>query len=140
MPIVLVCLVIVKQEIPSSSPPQDEEAPAPVDQLNSNSEEASSKPATQSETQAFDIPGLIAFLATIITFLVFLNVAGQKLSWTHPLVISIAVVCAVSATLFFLFETVWSPSPLIPLAQIWESGVGPFCLGQVFLFIALVGV
>lgn len=126
MPIVLACLVIVKREIPSSLPLQDEEAPG--------------KPATQSGTQAFDVPGLIAFLATIITFLVFLNMAGQKLPWTHPLVISIAVVCAISATLFFLLETVWSPSPLIPLAQIWESGVGPFCLGQVFLFVALVGV
>ena len=147
MPIVLICLAIVQIEIPSSRPPaHDEEPSTPTPENNNNTNtystinEDPSKVKKPSTAQSFDIPGLLTFILTIVTFLIFLNTAGQKLPWTHPFVISTAVICGISATLFFLIETVWSPAPLIPLAQIWDSGVGLFCLAQVFIFIAIVGV
>ncbi|OJJ79033.1 uncharacterized protein ASPGLDRAFT_1076543 [Aspergillus glaucus CBS 516.65] len=142
VPIVLICLLIVTREIPSPPPPQDEETTVQGETSNSNDDangEPSSKPTTKPGIQNFDIPGLITFLTTIITFL-FLNLASQKLPITHPLVLTIAAISIISATLFFLIETIWSPSPLIPLTQIWRNGVAPFCLGQVSLFIALVGL
>ena len=148
MPIVLICLAIVQIEIPSSLSPAHNEEPStstPEDNNDTNTytnneDPSNSKPKKPTTTQSFDIPGLLTFILTIITVLIFLNTAGQKLPWTHPLVIATAVICSISATLFFLIETVWSPAPLIPLVQIWESGVGLFCLAQVFIFVALVAV
>lgn len=134
VPIVLICLLIVTRDIPSSPPPQDEEAAAQDDISNSNGNKR--KPGLRN----FDVPGLLTFLITIITFLLFLNIAGQKLPFTHPLILTVAAISITSATLFFLLETIWSPSPLIPLAQIWKNGVAPFCLGQILLFIATVGL
>lgn len=144
VPIVLICLSIVTREIPSSpqenAPAHDEEATEATahGEASDNtpySNERPSKPKPNS-----DILGLLTFLATVITFLLFLNITGQKLPPTHPLVITIAALCIISTTLFFLIETIWSPCPLIPLTQIWKNGVAPFCLGQIFLFIALVGL
>lgn len=140
VPIVLICLLIVTRKIPSSPPPQDEEAAEASNGSNNANEEIPSEPSKKAGLQNFDIPGLITFLSTIITFLLFLNLAGQKLAFTNPIVLIIAAISTISATLFFLIETIWSPSPLIPFTQIWNNGVAPFCLGQVFLFIALVGL
>ena len=134
VPIVLICLLTVTRDIPSSTPPQDEEATAQDETRNSNGTER------ERGLRNFDLPGLIIFLTTIVTFLLFLNLAGQKLPFTHPLALTIVTISIASAMLFFVVETIWSPNPLIPLSQIWENGVAPFCLGQVFLFIALVGL
>lgn len=140
VPIVLICLLIVTREIPSSPSPQDEEAAEVNNGDNHANEEDPSEFSPKMGLHKFDVPGLLAFLTTIITFLLFLNLAGQKLPWTHPIVLTIAAISVASGTLFFFIETIWTSSPLIPLSQIWKNGVAPFCLGQVFLFIALVGL
>ncbi|KAF1981182.1 MFS general substrate transporter, partial [Aulographum hederae CBS 113979] len=62
-----------------------------------------------------DFAGAGLLTLTVLALLVPLTVGGQKLPWTHPLIIASFVGCGVAGTLFYFTEQYWAVEPIFPL-------------------------
>lgn len=86
-----------------------------------------------SSIQDLDFLGTGLFVITMTNFLLVFNLGGQRLPWTHPIIVSLAAGCGLSGVAFVLTEAFWAKRPLIPLSFMKTKGVGLFCLVQIFL-------
>ena len=62
-----------------------------------------------------DFLGSLSLAAAIVGFLVFLDLGGQKLPWTHPVLWIILGAAAVFSILFLLVEAFIAVEPIFPL-------------------------
>lgn len=122
-PIVLVCFCLAAWQLPSHS------LSRPKLQSSLDNSESTSL------LRHLDILGTVAFAASTITFLLLLNLGGQKLPWGHPIVLLLAISCLMLSLGFLAIE--WhTREPLIPPWLLTTNGVGVFCLVQILLFVS----
>ena len=119
-PIALICFFLAGWHLPDNS--------SKAARLASNSDNNTSKTALT--VRDVDFLGAALFTATTTSFLLVLNL-GQNLSLDDPVIISMAVLCAVLGVAFILTEGFLAKRPLIPLRLIRINGVGIFCLVQI---------
>ncbi|GME35401.1 Major facilitator superfamily [Neofusicoccum parvum] len=82
-----------------------------------------------------DFSGIFAFIVAVSTFILFIDLGGDRLPWTHPFAISLAVICAFSAIAFVIIERFWAANPLTPLSMLSLKAGGGFCIIQVLVFL-----
>ncbi|KAH6676218.1 major facilitator superfamily domain-containing protein [Halenospora varia] len=63
-----------------------------------------------------DFVGAFFLSSTILTTLLVLDMGGQKLAWTHPIIIACACTAVISTILFALAEKHWAKEPIFPLS------------------------
>jgi hypothetical protein len=78
----------------------------------------------------FDYPGAITLAICISSFLAVIDLQS-RLSWGHPLVLSIATVGVITLVLFLALETFPGNRELLVPLHLLKTEVGAFCAGQV---------
>ncbi|KFY08941.1 hypothetical protein V492_05752 [Pseudogymnoascus sp. VKM F-4246] len=68
-----------------------------------------------SKLARIDFAGAFLLAATILFFLLPLEITGEKISWTHPIVLGLFVSSITMGVLFVLVETHWAKEPIFPL-------------------------
>jgi hypothetical protein len=122
VPIALLCCILTALRSPSKSSNNKN--------VESHRYDAS---ACTSRIRDLDFLGTGLFVMMMSNFLLVFNLGGQRLPWTHPIVVSLAVGCGLSGIAFVLTEAFWAKQPLIPLSLMRTKGIGLFCLVQIFL-------
>lgn len=89
--------------------------------------------------RSMDWLGAIFFAICITTGLGAIGL-GEKLPWSHPLIILAITVCVVPAVLFVLTERYCATNPLIPPKLVTHNGIGAMCVVQIHLCAARFGV
>ena len=84
--------------------------------------------------------GAILSAICITTGLGAISLGGQKLPWSHPIIILALTVCLISAAFFMLTERCYAKFPLIPPKLITHNGIGGICVIQILLCAARFGV
>lgn len=62
-----------------------------------------------------DFVGALLMSATVLSFLLVLDVGGEKVSWTSPVIFLLVVAGLASGTLFIFAERSWAKEPIFPL-------------------------
>ncbi|OBT43074.1 hypothetical protein VE00_05542 [Pseudogymnoascus sp. WSF 3629] len=68
-----------------------------------------------SKLARIDFAGAFLLAATILFFLLPLEITGEKIPWTHPFVLGLFVSSITMGILFVLVETHWAKEPIFPL-------------------------
>ncbi|KFY33322.1 hypothetical protein V494_07735 [Pseudogymnoascus sp. VKM F-4513 (FW-928)] len=68
-----------------------------------------------SKLARIDFAGAFLLAATILFFLLPLEITGEKIPWTHPVVLGLFVSSITMGVLFVLVETHWAKEPIFPL-------------------------
>lgn len=87
-----------------------------------------------------DFPGIFAFIIAVSTFILIIDLGGDKLSWTHPVTIGLGIACLASAAAFVAIEKFWVPNPLTPLSLLRLKAGGGLCIIQVLAFLGRFAV
>mgnify|MGYP001580749666 CR=1 FL=1 len=68
-----------------------------------------------SKLARIDFTGAFLLAATILFFLLPLEITGEKIPWTHPLVLGLFASSIAMGGLFVFVETHWAKEPIFPL-------------------------
>lgn len=68
-----------------------------------------------SKLARIDFAGAFLLAATILFFLLPLEITGEKIPWTHPFVLGLFASSIIMGVLFVLVETHWAKEPVFPL-------------------------
>ncbi|KFY67157.1 hypothetical protein V496_01731 [Pseudogymnoascus sp. VKM F-4515 (FW-2607)] len=68
-----------------------------------------------SKLARIDFAGAFLLAATILFFLLPLEITGEKIPWTHPFVLGLFTSSIAMGILFVLVETYWAKEPIFPL-------------------------
>ena len=123
-PLALVCLTAVTLKLKPDSPVSKARGSGRLKALLRN----------------LDWLGAILSALCITTGLGAISLGGQKLPWSHPLIILALIVCLISAALFMLTERYHAKFPLLPPKLITHNGIGLICVIQILLCAARFGV
>ncbi|EKG18667.1 Major facilitator superfamily [Macrophomina phaseolina MS6] len=82
-----------------------------------------------------DFSGIFAFILAVSTFILLIDLGGDRLPWTHPLTISLGIACVSSTAVFLIIEKFWAANPLTPLSLLRLKAGGGFCVIQVLVFL-----
>lgn len=70
-----------------------------------------------------DFAGALLLAATVASFLLAVELGGQKLPWTSPMVLGLLGAGTACGALFVTAEKYWSPEPIFPLELLWHKDV-----------------
>ncbi|KAH8646947.1 major facilitator superfamily domain-containing protein [Tricladium varicosporioides] len=120
VPIAACCCLLVVRALRSALP-----APEVEGQEGSQNE-------VEPKTLNFDFPGAITLTLTISSLLIFIDTTNG-LTWTHPLVLTTAIVGTLSLVGFLLLEKY--PENRDPLIPLWllKTEVGAFCVAAMLI-------
>jgi hypothetical protein len=62
-----------------------------------------------------DFAGAFLLAATITSFLLAIEIGGQKVPWTSPLIALLFTTAIICAAFFYVTEKYWAPEPIFPL-------------------------
>ena len=79
--------------------------------------------STFGKLRRIDFLGSTFLALTIVGFLVALDLGGQKLPWSHPVIWILFASSAVLGLLFFLVEAHWAKEPIFPLSLLVHRDV-----------------
>ena len=100
-------------------------------------------PVKKTETSALkriDYLGSLALTCALVLFLLGLNLGGNILPWSHPLVVT-ALPLSLMFLIFFVFiEEKWALEPIIPIRLLFDRTVASCCLSYWFIFMAYFGL
>jgi hypothetical protein len=68
-----------------------------------------------SKLARIDFAGAFLLAATILFFLLPLEITGEKIPWTHPFVLGLFASSITMGVLFVVVETHWAKEPIFPL-------------------------
>jgi hypothetical protein len=68
-----------------------------------------------SKLARIDFAGAFLLASTILFFLLPLEIAGNKIPWTHPLIFGLFASAIAMGYFFVLVETYWANEPIFPL-------------------------
>lgn len=81
------------------------------------------KQSQLSKLRRIDFLGASLMAASITCGLLVLELGGQRMSWTHPMVLSLLGGSLVTGTLFLLTEAFWAKEPIFPLRLLLNRSV-----------------
>lgn len=90
--------------------------------------------------RSMDWLGVMFSAMCITTGLGAISLGGEKVPWSHPLIILAITVCVISAIVFVLTERYCATNPLIPPKIVTHNGIGAMCIVQILLCAARFGV
>jgi hypothetical protein len=70
--------------------------------------------AKKAKVSRIDFAGAILLALTITTFLLVVELAGQKLPWNHPIIFVLFGASTASGIVFLLTEVYWAVEPIFP--------------------------
>jgi Fungal trichothecene efflux pump (TRI12) len=70
-----------------------------------------------------DFAGAILLATTVTSFLVAIELGGQKVSWNSPVIFGLLAAGIVGAGWFFATEKYWAQEPIFPLELLWHRDV-----------------
>lgn len=76
-----------------------------------------------SKLKRIDVVGASFMSLTILAALLILDMGGDKIPWTSPVIGILAAVAVVSALLFFFAEKYWAREPIFPLRLLSHKDV-----------------
>lgn len=90
-----------------------------------------SSPTTKAEDSAtfkqrlarIDGPGALLLGVGILALLLPLEIGGQKVPWTHPLLFILLAVGVILIVAFFYFESYWAKEPIFPPRLLRQENV-----------------
>ena len=100
-PLAVIAIILVAWKIQNPHPP-------PPSEIGDTEGE-------KGKLRRIDFFGSISLALTIVGFLLVLDLGGQKLPWTHPLIWIIFAASAVFAIAFLLIEAFVAQEPIFPL-------------------------
>ena len=115
------CMILGKIQLPTELP-----------QAKSTSEQPSFRD--------IDYLGMATFAATIMSFILGLELGNGAFGWDSPIVIFLAAAFSAFGTAFILIEKYWARRPMIPSELISAPGVKSALLIQTLAFCGLFGV
>ncbi|KAG4283222.1 hypothetical protein FPRO06_09895 [Fusarium proliferatum] len=77
--------------------------------------------ATLERIKRIDALGALLLGGSVLAFMVPLEIGGQKIPWTHPLVPTLAAAGVILSATFVLVESRWAKEPIFPL-RLLKSG------------------
>lgn len=97
-------------------------------------------PANGRKNRSLDLPGLLTFTMTMISFLVVLDLGARPDGLENPLVIVFAILFLIFGLAFLFIEAYWAERPMIPLTLIKRPSVGLHYLAQMLCMCAQFAV
>ncbi|KAI9692323.1 MAG: hypothetical protein M1822_006554 [Bathelium mastoideum] len=107
-PLISVAIILSLVLVPASQP-----------NLDANDNQGSKR----SRLARIDFLGALFLALTVLAFLVPLGLGGEKVPWSHPLVISCFGLCLVFGCLFVVTEKYWATEPIFPLHLLRKRAV-----------------
>ncbi|PKY03034.1 MFS multidrug transporter [Aspergillus campestris IBT 28561] len=87
-----------------------------------------------------DFLGAITLVITLVLFLLGLNMGGNQVPWTHPLVLTSLPLSAVFLGIFVYIEAYVASEPVIPVRLLLDRTVLSACLTNWFSTMAIFGL
>ena len=106
-PLALICIVLVAWKLDSPAPSEPDHAAEP----------------TFGKLRRIDFLGSASLALTTVSFLIALDLGGQKYPWNHPIITILFVTSAVSGLLFVLVEAYLAEEPIFPLGLLVHRDV-----------------
>lgn len=100
-PLAMFALLLVTWKVKSPAPPASSESDKHGSQLG--------------KLRRIDFLGAISLALTIVSFLLILDLGGQKVSWTNPLIWVLCAIVAFCGIFFTLNEAYIAREPIFPL-------------------------
>lgn len=91
--------------------------------LESSNTEADDQSTHWQKIKRVDFSGVALLSITILSYLLIFDMGGEKVSWTSPLLIGLAVTTVVAGSMFCLVEKKYATEPIFPLRLLAHSGV-----------------
>lgn len=90
--------------------------------LQVHSQDEIQKQSHLSKLRRIDFLGAILLSASIVCGLLVLDLGGQRMPWTDPLILALLGASVVTGNLFLLVEGCWAKEPIFPLQLIsnWD--------------------
>ena len=123
-PLALICLTAVTLGLPTQDPAKKTRGSGRFNEF----------------LRSMDWLGGLFSAICITTGLGTIGLGGEKLPWSHPLIISAIAACVMSAFFFVLTEQRFAKHPLIPPKLVTHNGIGAMCVIQILLCAARFGV
>ena len=123
----MVAIVLVAWKLDNHTTPVSQEA---------NSTDTSKK----GKLRRIDFLGSISLALTIVGFLLVLDLGGQKISWSHPMLWVICAAAVVCGIAFVLIEAYVAREPIFPLRLFVHRDVMSAYLVSALLTLAQFGV
>lgn len=82
----------------------------------------------RSKLRRVDFLGTVTLAAAITGFLLALDLGGQKISWSHPIVWILVASSAICGGFFLLVEAYIAQEPIFPLGLLFHKDVLTACL------------
>jgi len=106
-PVISVAVILCWAVLPNRNPRDD------------NKPESS----TSSKLRRIDFLGGVLVILSILSFMIPLEIGGQKIAWTHPLIIAMVIGGALLSSAFFIVETKWAQDPILSMGIFTQPGV-----------------
>lgn len=95
---------------------------------------------TTNKLSRIDFLGSFLLASTILLFLLPLELAGDKIPWTHPLILGLFVAAVITCVLFIAVEESWAKEPLFNIRFLRSRSVVVPNLVMFFQTAAQLGV
>jgi MFS family permease len=70
-----------------------------------------------------DLPGSIFMSLTILSAMLILDMGGEKIPWTSPIIVILAIITVIGGLLFYSIEKYWAKEPVFPLRLLSHKDV-----------------
>ncbi|MCJ1224315.1 hypothetical protein MMC12_000960 [Toensbergia leucococca] len=98
------------------------------------------KPSGKSKLSRVDFLGAFTLTSTLLLLLVGLNLGGNVVPWSHPLIPSTLALSAAGLCAFAWVECRWAAEPVIPLELMLNRTVAAACLNNWFTMMVVFAV
>lgn len=86
-------------------------------------EDALDPPTTWSKLRRIDVIGALFMSGALLASLLILDMGGDKVSWSSPIIGILAGITLLSAILFYFAEEYWASEPIFPIRLITHKEV-----------------
>jgi MFS family permease len=96
--------------------------------------------STSNKLRRIDFLGGALVILSILSFMIPLEIGGQKIAWTHPLIVGMVVAGILLTCAFVIVETQWAQDPILTMSIFTRPGVTITFAFTVFQLAAQTGV
>lgn len=82
-----------------------------------------SSDSLRSSLKRVDFVGAAFLSVTVLSFLLVLDMGGEKAPWASPIIVSLVGICVAFGVLFYMAEKSWAKEPIFPLQLLSQYDV-----------------